>query len=197
MYPWNEKNHTVQTDAKGTSVAGLIIKKYVVSPVAAAIAAIHAAITCSATVATVVTTGFSTIAVPRNVTATAGGTAEDIKAVQVIVEGLDIGGSTITETLPVFTVDTAGTVVGSKAFKKVTKVTIPAMDGAGATVSIGTGSKLGLPSKLSFNSILLAVFNSVREVTAPTVTVSASALSSNTVTLDSSLNGSKVVILYV
>lgn len=172
-----------------------IITYAVGSPAATSTAAIHAA---AATLGSggpqVITTAISNPDVPRNVTATAGGTAADIKAVQVTVTGTNINGETISETLPVFTVDTAGTVTGSKAFATVTSYSVPAMDGTGATVAIGTGSKLGLPHKLSQNSVVAAYLNSTKEGTAPTVAVSTSAVESNTATLNSSLNGNAVEI---
>jgi hypothetical protein len=163
------------------------------SPAAASTTAVHAAVTDTGT-AQVVTTGITSPAVCRNVTATAGGTAGDIKAIQVIVAGTDINDAAITETLPAFTVDTAGTVTGSKAFKTVTSITIPAHDGTGATTAIGTGSKLGLPRRLSRNSVIRAYLNGTLEGTAPTVATDATNASGNTATLNSSLNGNAVVI---
>jgi len=55
-----------------------------------------------------------------------GGTAGDIKAVQVTITGTNYNNEVITEDLPAFTENTAGTVTGSKAFKTVTEVVIPA-----------------------------------------------------------------------
>lgn len=145
----------------------------------------------------VITTGITNPAWPRNITATSGGTAADIKAVQVIIEGTDIEGNVITETLPAFTADTATTVVGNKAFATVTSITVPAHDGDGATTAIGWGSKLGLPVKLPTNTVLFANLNHVREGTAPSVSVNASDVSLNTVALNTSLNGSPVAIAYI
>lgn len=144
----------------------------------------------------VITTGITNPLHPRNVTATAGGTAGDIKAVQVIVEGTNENDEVITETLPAFTVDTAGTVTGSKIFKTITKITMPAHDGTGATTAVGTGNKLGLGFKLTHNTVLSAYINNVKEANAPTVTVSASAQESNGITLDTALSG-KVVDVYL
>lgn len=158
--------------------------------------AIHAAITCSASATVTVTTGISQPRCPRNITATAGGTAGDIKAVQVVITGTNFADEVITETLPAFTVDTAGTVSGNKAFKTVTSIAIPAMDGAGATVTIGFGEKLGIPYKLSHNTVINAYLGNTKEGTLPTVTTSATALESNTFDLNSALNGT-VVDLYL
>lgn len=164
------------------------------SPAVGAVAAVRAAVTDNGAVQTI-TTGITNPVVPRNLIATAGGTATDIKAIAVTVTGTDMYDAVISEVLPVFTVDTAGSVTGNKAFKTVTSISIPAHDGTGATTSVGTGAKLGVPATLSRNTILRAFLNDVVEATAPTVTVSATAVSSNTVTLNSALNGTPVRIL--
>lgn len=199
LYPHNPKmGQRMQTDVKKLSVDESFLAHFQVLAVAAVVGtntAAHAAIAAAVTPVET-TTGFTNPAVPRNVTATAGGTAADIKAVQVVVEGTNYADEVITETLPAFTVDTAGTVSGSKAFKTITKVTIPGMDGAGATVSVGFGAKLGLPFKLSHNTVLAAYLDNTKEGTAPTVVVSATVLESNTITLNTALSG-KIVDAYL
>lgn len=134
--------------------------------------------------------------VPRNITATSGGTAGDIGAIQVTIDGKDMEGNVIQEVLPIFTADNATTVVGAKIFAEVTQITIPAHDGTGATTSIGFGSKLGINKRLPRNSVYGAYLNNAREGTAPTVTVSASALESNGATLNSALNATPVRLEY-
>ena len=64
------------------------------------------------------------------------------------------------------------------------------------TVSVGWGDKLGLPYKLSHNTVQEAFLNNVKEGTAPTVAVSATAIESNTVDLNSALDG-HVVDVYL
>ena len=152
---------------------------------------VHAAVTDNGAAQTI-TTGITNPPCARNITATAGGTAGDIKAVQVLITGTNMLDEVITESLPVFTVDKAGTVVGNKAFKTVTSITIPAMDGTGATVSIGFGDKLGLPYLLSHNTLLMTFLNNVLEGTAATIAMSATAIESNTIDLNSALNGTVV-----
>jgi len=83
--------------------------------------------------------------VPRNITLTVGGTAADIAAVQATVKGVLMDGSIGTETMPAFTLNTAGSVVGSKIFKRFLEVTVPEMDGAGVTLDVGIGVKIGCP----------------------------------------------------
>ena len=140
----------------------------------------------------VLTTGITNPPCARNITATSGGTAGDIKAVQVIVVGTNLNDESITETLPVFTADSATTVVGAKAFKTVTQITIPAHDGTGATTSIGFGDILGLPFMMDKNYVDKAIFNGVKETTAPTVVVDADEIEKNTIDLNSALDGSVV-----
>jgi hypothetical protein len=165
------------------------------SPALGTTTAVHAAVTDNGS-QQVVTTAITDPAVPRNVTATSAGTAGDIKATQVVVAGTNIYDEAITETLPAFTVDSATTVVGSKAFKTVTSITIPAHDGTGATTAIGVGAKVGLPVKLDRDTIVNAYLNGVREGTRPTVAFSSSAVESNTVQLSSALAGTAVIVDY-
>lgn len=199
MNPYNCKmGQTIRTDAKGVSVDRTFIAHFQVLATLATVAnttGIHAAV-ISTVNPSIVITEITNPSVPRNITATAGGTATDIKAIQVIVEGTNYNDEVITETLPAFTVDTAGSVTGNKAFKTITKITIPAHDGVGATTAIGFSEKLGLPYKLSHNTIIETFLDNVKEVTAPTVTVSTTALESNTIDLNSALN-SKVVDVYL
>ncbi|OII61204.1 hypothetical protein BJP40_06670 [Streptomyces sp. CC53] len=165
------------------------------SPALGTTTAVHAAVTDDGTEQTI-TTAITNPDVPRVVTATAGGTAGDIGAIQVTVNGTDIHGNTISEVLPAFTVDTAGTVTGTKAFKTVTSIVIPAHDGTGATTAVGVGAALGLPVKLDRDTVVAAFLDGVRESTRPTVTFSSSAVESNKVTLSSALDGNAVIVDY-
>lgn len=142
----------------------------------------------------VITTGINFPEVPRNITATAGGTAGDIGAIAVIIAGLDERGKPITETLPAFTADTAATKAGAKAFAKVTSITIPAHDGLGATTAIGYGDVLGLGVHLNRNTVQRAFLNKVLEGTAPTVAFSATVLDGNTIDLNSALASTPVTV---
>lgn len=172
-----------------------IASKSLGSPALGTTTAVHAAVTDNGA-PQVITTGITNPPTPRNVTATAGGTNTDIKAIQVIVAGTNEEGVAITETLPAFTVDTAGTVVGSKAFATVTSITIPAHDGTGATTAIGLGAKLGLGERITRNSVTAAFLAGVKEATAPTVVADATNLEGNTVQLNSALNASAVQVDY-
>jgi len=143
-----------------------------------------------------VTTGFTDPPCPRNITATVDdvtGDDADIKAVQVVVTGTNMLDEEITETLPAFTLNTAGSVAGSKAFKTVTQVVIPAGDTPyDVTTAIGFGDILGLPYAEEEIPCIAAYLNSALEGTAATITASATAIESNTIDLNSALNGTKV-----
>lgn len=139
-----------------------------------------------------VTTGLTNPDVARNLTATvAASTAAHIKAVQVTVYGTDYNDNEISEDLPAFTEDTAGSVAGSKAFKTVTRVVVPAMDGATAQVSIGWGNKLGFKKPLVANTVILMTADGVKETTAPTVAFDKAVLANNTIAPNTALNGAR------
>lgn len=190
---------TNDEDSAGSSVQVAKICKASWSATQAATADIndvHAAVTDTGSQQTI-TTGFGAPPCPRNITATSGGTAGDIKAIQVTVTGTNANGDTISETLPIFTENTATTVVGAKAFKTVTSWTLPAHDGTGATTSLGFGDILGLPHLLPANTVLMATLAGTKESTAPAVVADADELEKNTIDLNSALNGTAVTAYYL
>lgn len=201
FYPENPLlGQKIQTEVEGkTADKGYIahVQFSEAEAVAAAVDAVSAAITCSADSLVTITDGLVNPPCARNITATvAATTTGNIKAVKVKVYGTNINDEEITEELPAFTADTAGTVTGNKAFKTVTKVEIPAMDGATVTVTIGYGSKLGLPYKILHKILLAAFLDNTLEGTVATLSVSGTAIESNTIALNSALNG-KVVDVYL
>jgi hypothetical protein len=160
------------------------------SPAAASATAVHAAIALTSTTQTV-TTGITSPDVPRNVTAK--GNASGITG-NVVITGTDAEDAALTETIAL---SGASEVVGNKAFKTVTSIALPAETHAGTdTVSIGAGSKLGLGARLGRNSVSSAYLAGVVEGTAPTVATSSTVMASNTVTLNSALNGTAVAVDY-
>jgi len=203
FYPFNPNlGQIMQSHVPGTNVDAAYVAHFHVAAADALVSdtdGVHAAINCSADTTIVVTTEFTNPSIPRNITATVAAEAADvgnIKAVKVKITGTNANGDVITEELDAFTADTAGSVLGDKAFATVTKVEIPAMDGAGVSVTIGFGEKLGLPYKLSHNTVLAAYHDNTLEAVAATVTVSATALEDNTIDLNTALNG-KVVDAYL
>ena len=147
----------------------------------------------SASVVTTVTTFLAQPPYPRNLTITPGGTTADVPAGNVTVTGTNYANEVISEDFAFLANATAAT-VGAKAFKTVTSIVFPIQDGAAATYDVGFGEKLGLPFKSAYNAVLGATFDGVRETTFPTVTLSASALESNTIDLNSSLDGKAVKV---
>lgn len=133
----------------------------------------------------------------RNVTVTQTAVGTEDTNGTIVVEGKDLAGNVITETL---TPNAGQTVAGAKAFAEITSITGVdwAAQEAADTITVGFGSLIGLPDKLSDTAqVLAASLNNAKEETAPTVTVSATVLDLNTVDLASVLNGSPVKIYYV
>lgn len=140
---------------------------------------------------TLVSAGITAPDVPRNLTVTGNAAAV---AGNVVIVGTNQAGETISETI--VAAGTA-TIVGNKAFATVTSITLPAWVSANSErIRVGTGAKLGLPVSNSRDAVIAAFLNGVREATRPTVTFSASARESNTVTLNSALNGNPVLVDY-
>lgn len=90
--------------------------------------------------------GGGTLDPPRNITVTtAGGTAADAPATADI-NGLDVNGKALSETITV--AQTATIANGVKAFSKVTSIVLPAADGTDATLAFGFGLTIGLGKKI-------------------------------------------------
>lgn len=144
----------------------------------------------------VLITNITNPAVPRNITATSGGTAGDIGAVQVIITGTNFNDEEITETLPIFTANSATTVEGSFAFKTVNSISIPAHDGLGATTKIGWGNKFGIPYVLEADELVIVkLFN--KSADTGTVTVDDDELEKNVIALNGTPDGLKDIDLYI
>lgn len=165
------------------------------APKVATAAGIHAAVTDNGSEQTI-TTVFIQPDTPRNISATSGGTGTDIKAIQVTVNGTNEFDEVITEVLPIFTVNSATTVVGAKAFKTVTSVVIPAHDGNGATTAFGFVEVLGLTRERSRKTVKAAYLAEVLEGTAATEKAHATQIENNTVDLNSALNSTQVKVEY-
>lgn len=144
----------------------------------------------------VLTTEITNPAVPRNITAKSGGTAADIGAIQVTVSGTNFNDEEISETLPIFTANSATTVSGSLAFKTVTEISIPAHDGLGATTEIGFGNKFGLPYMLEADELVtVKLFDKAADT--GTVTPDADELEKNVFAINGTPDGTKDIDLYI
>jgi hypothetical protein len=135
-------------------------------------------------------------AIARNVTVghTATSTVDTLGTIDIV--GTDLNGDALTESITPLNGTTAQ---GTKCFRTISSITgtLWSVVAGADLVVIGYGDLIGLPDKLAWNSVLLAVFNAVREATAPTVTFSSTVLGLNTVDLNSVLNASTVKIFYL
>mgnify|MGYP001298806143 CR=1 FL=1 len=190
FYPYNPgMGQEMQTDVEGVNVDRAFLAHFQVSAanaVATSNTGVHAAVTLTAA-AQDVATAITNPAVPRNLIVK--GNAAGITG-NVVITGTNYADAAISETIAL---SGASAVEGNKAFKTVTNINLPAKTNeSGDTVSVGWGDKLGLPYKLAHNTVLVAFLGNTKEGTAPTVAVSSSAVESNTVDLNSALNGSLV-----
>jgi hypothetical protein len=134
---------------------------------------------------------------PRNITVTtAGGTPADAPATATIV-GTDVNGAAITETITV--AQTATIAVGAKAFAKVTSITLPVGQGAGATVAFGFGALMGLAKKIKTRAGLTSAVREVvagAEVATGTFAASAVGLPNGTYSPADAADGARDYALY-
>jgi hypothetical protein len=137
--------------------------------------------------------------VPRNVTVTLTGTAGSVAATPITVTGKNSEGKVITDTITP-TAATLGTYAGTKAFAKVTSIDFPAQTATGVTASVGTGNIFGI----GFKNVTAAAVRLYKKtisgteslVTPGATAVSASAIESNTVTLDVTPNSQNQYRVY-
>lgn len=192
-YKRNRKGQVLDCDVKGKRVDRAFLAHVQIAAAKATVASnvnVLAA-TAQTAAAQTITANITQPSVPRNliVKGNAVGNAGDV-----VVTGTNFQGVVITET---FALNGATAVVGAKAFRSVTSIALPVETHAGTdTVSLGTGEKIGLPYKLAHNTVQQVFKDNTLEGTAATVTVSATAIESNTVDLNSALN-SKVLDIYL
>ncbi len=122
---------------------------------AATAAAVHAAISSSFSAQTI-TTGITNPDVLRVLAVTPGGTATDIGNGIITITGTNVEGKTITDNFQLVDGNTTQ-IVGTKAFKTVTSIAIPACEGTGATFTIDTLNRLGLNHRLFPNNTTVKV----------------------------------------
>ena len=134
--------------------------------------------------------------VPRGLYITVAGVAADTTAGNIAVDGTDIKGDALSENF-LTTLNTNTVIQGLHAFKTIRRIAVPAQDGAGVTVKVGVNEILGLNCKLPIDTVLYASLGGVKEGTAPTVTVSATDISLNTIDLNSALNSTVVKAAYI
>lgn len=136
--------------------------------------------------------------VARNIVITPGGTTANVGAGTAVVSGTNVFGKSISENFTISAAQSSAS-TGSKAFKTVTSVVFPATTGASVTISVGTGSKLGMPRCLNHaGEYVFSEFAGAYDSTRGTMAVNATAVESNTFIPNSSLDGSSNVdVFYV
>jgi hypothetical protein len=145
---------------------------------------VHAAITMQDGVAQTITTGITNPKAPRTLSLVAGYASE---VGIVTIYGTNINDDPISEAITLTGTDA---VAGTKAFKTITSLRIPARTQATTpTVTIGTTDAYGLPMCLPAAPCLYATYhNGTLEATAATVTVDADEVEKNTADPNSASN---------
>ena len=187
------KGQKIKTAIKGVTCDRTFLAHFQVSAadaVAASNTGIHAGIILVDGATASLDVNLTSPAVPRcvRIKGNAAGIVGDV-----VIEGTNFADVAITETIAA---NGVAVVEGAKAFKSITRVVVPARNAAANEIAFGWNDKIGLPYKLAHNTVDAAYLDNAKEGAAPTVTVSATVLESNTVNLGSALNG-KVVDVYL
>jgi hypothetical protein len=194
--PYNPQDDAGLVSSSGATESRAFVAHYQsADPALGTTTAVHAS-AVAAEAGETVTTGITNPDYPRNLTVTPGGTAGDIATGTIIFTGTDAADATITESFATVA-NTTTLITGSKAFKTVTQYVISAQDGAAAEFAVGTGAKLGLHHCLDRNTVIPGMTYGTAEGTDPTVATSATVLSSNTITLNTALDGTQVDCYYL
>ena len=120
--------------------------------------------------------------------------ASDTGTEEVVFNGTNIRGETITETVAL---NGTTPVATTKAFKTVTSVVIPVL-ASNATCDVGVNDGLGLDRCMSEAAVLDTYQNGTRETTAATVSYHATDVSKNTVNPNTALDATKdFTVVYV
>lgn len=187
--PYDPTGQRLKSEDGADAVTRAFVARYAIAPAADAVDAVLAATALADGATTTVTEGIFDPDVPRalSVTGNQAGVAGDV-----VITGKDIAGNTITETI---VANGAATVEGSKAFAEVTSIVLPALVGAGDTISVGTLDVYGIPHKLKAAGVLLAsLYGNAAD--AGTLNVDASNLEANTYEPAANPNGSTAIDLY-
>src|SRR3990167_15768 len=149
--------------------------------------AVLAATAGSTSATTTVTAGLTDPDVPRALVVTVGGTAADVQASSIVVNGTNVEGKSISESFKT-TIGATSTINGTKAFRTVTSVVIPAQIGTGATFAVGTRNILGTNHRLFTNNTTVKVYSQTAPYgtltlqSAPTVVADGDDIEKNLVT---------------
>lgn len=153
--------------------------------------------TAGSSSAQTITSGITNPDVPRALVLTVGGTAAGVQAGTVIVTGTNVEGKIITQNFNVPIAGT-GTYNGTKAFRTVSSVYIPAQVGSSATFAIGTLAALGVNHRLFRDNTTVkvctssAAYGALTLQNAPTVVADEDDIENNLVTPATVPNGSLI-----
>lgn len=111
----------------------------------------------------------------------------------VVITGTNMADKEITETIAL---NETTAVDGDKAFKTVTKIVLPERNASDDKVSVGFCDKLGLPYRLERDTVISSYLNESREAS-ETVATDDDDVESNTIELNSSLDGNKVGVYLI
>ena len=185
----------LMTHAEGVTADRAYIAHYVI-PAAKAVAADADYVLAAKALTTEVqdiTTGITNPPTPRVLSVTGN---KSTAVGDVIIEGTDMAGAELVETI---TSTGDATVVGTKAFATVTKITLPAFAGAVAeAISVGLADAFGLPYRLPYDTII-KMFNGGQVATVVSATSSFDAvnLSENYIDPSVALDPTKQVDVYL
>lgn len=135
--------------------------------------------------------------VPRNIVITPGGSTGDVASCDVVVNGTNYYGSSISETFS-FAANASTATTGAKAFKTVSSVVFPANcedSPYAATWSIGSGEKIGLKNCLAnAGDWVFSEVGGAYESTRATLAVDVDEVEKNTADFNGTMNGSNAFL---
>ena len=110
----------------------------------------------------------------------------------VVINGTDEDDADLTETIVASGTDTVN---GTKAFKTITDITLPARNAEADTIAVGWNDKLGLGRVVTEGYPVYAIADGSKETTDPAITKNAT-MALNVVDFDTASDGSKDFILF-
>ncbi|MEI8166820.1 MAG: hypothetical protein WCG26_10590 [Chloroflexales bacterium] len=178
-----DPTHRAVRGTRGGKIRMATAVWYEQTPALGANTTILAATVLADTIPTVILTNLTQPDVPRILTVK--GNAASV-AGTVTIEGTDTNGIPLSEVL---TLNGSALVLGTKAFARVRRVTLPARAAGGNSVSVGTGNALGLWHALAADVRLVTTFDGTADL--GTLACDPSEVSKNLFTPAGTLDGAK------
>ncbi|MEI7772411.1 MAG: hypothetical protein WCI67_20655 [Chloroflexales bacterium] len=182
-----DATHRFVRGTKGGKIRMATVVWYEHTPALGAAAAILAATVLADSIPTILTANLTQPDVPRALLVK--GNASTV-AGTVLIEGTDTNGIPQSEVLAL---NGSAAVVGTKAFARVRRITLPPRAAGGNTVSVGTGNALGLWHALNADVRLVTTFDGLPDL--GVLTCDPSAVSKNLFTPAGVLDGAKTLRL--